>query len=959
MESPGSIQPIDRGSVHRICSGQVVLTLSTAVKELVENSLDADATNIEILLKEYGRESVEVIDNGSGVEESNIPGLTLKHHTSKLRDFTDLSGVETFGFRGEALSSLCALSKVTILTCHGTEGVGRRLQYDHHGHLVQQTPCARQRGTTVCLQHLFSTLPVRHKEFHRNLKKEFAKMIVILNAYCIVSTGVKITCTNHTGKGNRTVVVKTNGNVSMKDNITNIFGTKQTQSLLELHQYQPGEDVCSEFAVSSQQDEMPFKISGFVSSCDHGCGRSSTDRQFVVVNKRPCDLTKVVRLINEVYHSYNKQQYPFVVLDINTDREAVDVNVTPDKRQIFLQSEKLLLATIKASLVKLFEPRSSVYQYSHLSLASHTPVTKSSNTVPAGFSGIHVTPNSEGQRHSTQKQRLASSLTRLKRNFSSAFASQSPTASPQGVGSKQRCLDIFISRRPSSSETSADHGPCDDGDHGPCNQEDQLDEHNTLHSEERGHTLQHTCSVVLVEHMDHGPSVTDQGETRHEEVSRESEHMNNLDCDVSIHRSQTQCHTQSDHWLNDSRTTQLDPVNTSVTQPDSLHRVDLSQHSPGRTESQGISESSGIGEMSQTSDSEPILEMVICGKESTNLENASGTAVQREDVISGDDCPKTCDGVQEGCCEGQDGGTTGVSLRLPCSAVPSGSMQHTDGHIDGHSAWKDVGETQLIMQIVDEAEEVSRKQVSVPFSMKRLKERAKHVTHRPAMDKLDSAAMSTRSFHAKIAPEENSSAVEELGKKISKDMFAEMEILGQFNLGFIIIRLHHDLFIIDQHATDEKYNYEMLKQHTAIQSQKLIHPQRLELTAVNEDILMDNVDIFNRNGFEFVIDKNAPPTQRVRLQSIPVSRNWTFGKEDIEELIFMLTDSPGIMCRPSRICQMFASRSCRKSVMIGTSLNAAEMKKIVCHMGQIEQPWNCPHGRPTMRHLINMKMLPD
>ncbi|KAK2173846.1 hypothetical protein NP493_847g00042 [Ridgeia piscesae] len=109
MASPGSIQAIDRGSVHRICSGQVVLTLSTAVKELVENSLDAGATNIEIRLKEYGRELVEVIDNGSGVEESNIEGLTLKHHTSKLRDFTDLSGVETFGFRGEALSSLCAL----------------------------------------------------------------------------------------------------------------------------------------------------------------------------------------------------------------------------------------------------------------------------------------------------------------------------------------------------------------------------------------------------------------------------------------------------------------------------------------------------------------------------------------------------------------------------------------------------------------------------------------------------------------------------------------------------------------------------------------------------------------------------------------------------------------------------------------------------------------------------------
>ncbi|KAK0147133.1 Mismatch repair endonuclease PMS2 [Merluccius polli] len=91
--------------------------------------------------------------------------------------------------------------------------------------------------------------------------------------------------------------------------------------------------------------------------------------------------------------------------------------------------------------------------------------------------------------------------------------------------------------------------------------------------------------------------------------------------------------------------------------------------------------------------------------------------------------------------------------------------------------------------------------------------------------------------------------------------------------------------------------------------------------------------------------------ERVKLVSLPTSKNWTFGPADIEELIFMLSDSPGVMCRPSRVRHMFASRACRKSVMIGTALSVSEMKKLVVHMGEIEQPWNCPHGRPTMRHL--------
>ncbi|XP_063462321.1 putative postmeiotic segregation increased 2-like protein 11 [Pan paniscus] len=108
-EPAKAIKPIDRKSVHQICSGPVVLSLSTVVKELVENSLDAGATNIDLKLKDYGVDLIEVSDNGCGVEEENFEGLTLKHHTCKIQEFADLTEVETFGFQGEALSSLCAL----------------------------------------------------------------------------------------------------------------------------------------------------------------------------------------------------------------------------------------------------------------------------------------------------------------------------------------------------------------------------------------------------------------------------------------------------------------------------------------------------------------------------------------------------------------------------------------------------------------------------------------------------------------------------------------------------------------------------------------------------------------------------------------------------------------------------------------------------------------------------------
>lgn len=118
----------------------------------------------------------------------------LKHHTSKLREFSDLFEVETFGFRGEALSSLCALADINIITKHKNSQNAFDLKFDKNGVLVEKINCARQEGTTINVKNIFSTLLVRAKEFEKNLKREYAKMIGALYTCFLVSTDVKITC---------------------------------------------------------------------------------------------------------------------------------------------------------------------------------------------------------------------------------------------------------------------------------------------------------------------------------------------------------------------------------------------------------------------------------------------------------------------------------------------------------------------------------------------------------------------------------------------------------------------------------------------------------------------------------------------------------------------------------------------------------------------------------------------
>merc|ERR1719244_2185170 len=165
---------------------------------------------------------------------------------------------------------------------------------------------------------------------------------------------------------------------------------------------------------------MPeVKLEGFISSPVHGEGRGAPDRQFYFVNNRPCDPTKLIKLVNQVYHGYNRHQFPFVCLNIITERSTVDINITPDKRQVFLTNERFLNEMVKKSLEKMFEDAPSTMD---INTFLKTPNSMSSNSGDA----------SEALKN---KENIAN----LKRSFSSSFSSPC-TSSSQGSTKKQKTM---------------------------------------------------------------------------------------------------------------------------------------------------------------------------------------------------------------------------------------------------------------------------------------------------------------------------------------------------------------------------------------------------------------------------------------------------------------------------------------------------------------------------------------
>ena len=250
---------IERSSIHRICSGQVIVDLRSAVKELVENGLDAGASSISVLLEDGGFQRIQVVDNGVGIGPQDFKAIGLKHYTSKLRTFEQLSdGVDSLGFRGEAISSLCALSRSLEITTRRADDVnGVRLIYDRNGVLQETQVTSHPCGTTVEVKELFQPAPVRLESYRKRHRRELNQVITLMQDYAIARPEVTFrlvgdsyrpvqsistrfgrpkdrgieTESNRSSQTVSKTLLTTSGRGTMKEAILAVFGVQQVASL--------------------------------------------------------------------------------------------------------------------------------------------------------------------------------------------------------------------------------------------------------------------------------------------------------------------------------------------------------------------------------------------------------------------------------------------------------------------------------------------------------------------------------------------------------------------------------------------------------------------------------------------------------------------------------------------------------------------------------------------------------
>ena len=440
-------------------------------------------------------------------------------------------------------------------------------------------------------------------------------------------------------------------------------------------------------------------------------------------------------MINDCYHRYNVNQYPFVYLNIITDRQSVDVNLTPDKRQLLLNNEKILLALIKKALTSTFGNIPSTYKMQNTTVLSMLGAEQSLITKKLKIKEEEIGDDVP----ITDSQTFGAVLSQWKKTGDTL----GPI--PKLKLNKRKCIDDEISAR--------------------------------------------TLKLQKIEEF----------------LSREKPLNNTNNC-YANYKSESDSETEAEAKTETERKETLSNTNTLNNEKNNslnISKVDIKNI---------LKESKEYDEL-MSKNSNEYVERIEC-KNVTTLKTKNSSFIE---ILKHKSLPEE---------------------EFSYSQSPNSQQNFELDEADSG----------------DEFTNYTCNELHVTLAELTLNLKAEENMERK---KLSKAKLERLRFKSEINPSQNENAEAELQKEITKDCFAKMEILGQFNLGFIIAKLDTDLFIVDQHATDEKYNFETLQNTVQLQHQPLAVAQPLNLTAVNELILIDHLAVFEKNGFKFEIDNNG------------------------------------------------------------------------------------------------------
>lgn len=321
---PDIIQLLPDNIANQIAAGEVIQRPASAVKELLENAVDAEATEIQLIVSDAGKSLIQVIDNGKGMSETDARMAFERHATSKIRAIEDLFRIKTMGFRGEALASIAAVAQVEVKTKKQEDELGTYIEIENST-VIKQEPCAYIGGTSISMKNLFFNVPAR-----RNfLKSNAAEMRHIVDEFIRVAMAFPELFFSLTANGQQVFHLEAG---SLKQRVVQILGASYNAKM-----------------VNVKEETDYLNIYGFVGKPE--TAKKTRGDQYLFVNNRFIKSAYLNHAINSAFDGMiAKDSFPSYVLFIDVDPSQVDINVHPTKQEIKFEDEKIIYAFVQAAV---------------------------------------------------------------------------------------------------------------------------------------------------------------------------------------------------------------------------------------------------------------------------------------------------------------------------------------------------------------------------------------------------------------------------------------------------------------------------------------------------------------------------------------------------------------------------------------------------------------------------------
>ena len=329
----GKIIQLDDALSNKIAAGEVVERPASVVKELVENSIDAGSTIIDIEVEEAGLSKIRISDNGDGMEEIDVPKAFSRHATSKIKNEHDLFRIRTLGFRGEALPSIASVSRLELITSTGVEGTRIVLE---GGKVITLEKAASRKGTDITITDLFYNTPARLK-YLKTVHTELGNITDVTNRLALAHPEVSIRLIHNDRK-----LLHTNGNGDVKQVLAAIYGINIAKKMVPI-----------------QAKSLDFVLDGFITLPE--ITRASRNYISTMINGRYIKNFPLAKAILEGYHTLLPiGRYPIGLVSIVMDPILVDVNVHPAKLEVRISKEQELNKFVTETIKTVFKTKALI-----------------------------------------------------------------------------------------------------------------------------------------------------------------------------------------------------------------------------------------------------------------------------------------------------------------------------------------------------------------------------------------------------------------------------------------------------------------------------------------------------------------------------------------------------------------------------------------------------------------------